>query len=119
MNLNDLYIVEIGDNYVRENFRKIKDFTTSLFRIKNVQLFEITVTGNKTVEFKHNLGFKPKDVIQTSVIFKTSSGLATTGTLTWNYINFTKDFVNLTTASLPAGGTMTVRALIGNLDGEN
>lgn len=63
--------------------------------------FEISVVGavtNKKVP--HRLGFRPKDVIQTS---KTGAG-----SLTWNYDQFDVTNLDITTT-----GTCVVRAFIG------
>ncbi len=112
MDLRDLYIVEIEDQYIRENFRKVKDYTKNVFLFKNLKFFEVNLTTNTTnLRFKHNLGYTPKDLIQT--------GLYGTGTVTWNYNLFDANFLDLTTASIPANGTLTVRFLAGNIDGEN
>lgn len=108
MALNDLYIVQIDDPYIRENFRKIKSYGQDQYFFNNLKLFEISIAGNVTnYRFKHNLGFQPKDVIQTSVIG---------GSITWNYSLFNKEFLDITTSGV--SGTITVRALIGNLDEE-
>jgi hypothetical protein len=105
-----LYIREIEDYFLRENFRKTKDFL-GLQPILNgdFRFFEIVITGNKTnFLFAHNMTFIPKDVIQSSVVF---SGGA--GSLTWNYSRFGTTFLDLTTTGMGATDTCTVRALIG------
>lgn len=71
------------------------------------RFFEIAITGAKTnYQFVHNLGFKPTDVIQTSLIGA--------GAITWNYALFTKEFLDITTT-----GDLTVRAFVGRFDRRN
>lgn len=106
----NLYIREIEDYFLRENFRKTKDFI-GLQPILNgdFKFFEIVITGNKVnFKFAHNLSFVPKDIIQTSVVFSGSGG-----TLTWNYKNFDASFLDLTTNAMSSIDTCTVRALVG------
>jgi hypothetical protein len=105
-----LYIQEFDDDYLKENFRKLKDFVDAAPSLNaSFKFFEIVITGNKTnLKFKHNFNFVPKDIIQTSVVF---SGGA--GTLTWNYSRFDSTFLDLTTAGMGATDTCTVRALVG------
>jgi hypothetical protein len=108
----NLYIREISDYFLRENFRKTKDFI-GLQPILNgeFKFFEIQITGNKTnLKYAHKLAFIPKDIIQTSVVF--SGGV---GTLTWNYSRFDDTFIDLTTASMGASDVCTVRVLVGRL----
>lgn len=106
----NLYIREIEDYFLRENFRKTKEFI-GLQPILNgdFRFFEITITGNKTnFKFAHNFTFTPKDVIQSSVTF--SGGV---GALVWNYSSFDSTFLNLTTSGAGASDTIIVRALCG------
>jgi hypothetical protein len=105
-----LYIREIEDYFLRENFRKTKDFI-GLQPILNgdFRFFEIVITGNKTnFKYAHNFTFTPKDVIQSSVVF--SGGV---GTLVWNYSRFDATFLDLTTSGAGSTDTITVRALVG------
>ncbi len=105
--LDGIYIVEIEDRFVRENFKKLKDYAAGQYLLKSLKFFEISIVGNKTnLKFPHNLGFKPKDIVQTSVIGA--------GTWTWNYSLFDKNNLDITTSG--TSGTITVRALIGNLE---
>lgn len=104
------YIREIEDYFLRENFRKTKDFI-DVQPILNgdFRFIEIVITGNKTnLKYAHNLSFVPKDVIQTSVVFSAGAGA-----LVWNYSKFDATFLDLTTSGMGATDTCTVRALIG------
>jgi hypothetical protein len=106
----NLYIREIEDYFLRENFRKTKDFI-GLQPILNgdFRFIEIQITGNKTnFKYAHNLSFTPKDVIQTYAVF---SGGA--GAVVWNYSRFDGTFLDLTTSGMGSTDTCTVRALIG------
>lgn len=105
-----LYVREFDDQYLRENFRKTLDFVEAQPILNgDFRFVEIVITGNKTnLKFKHNFTFTPKDVIQTYAVF--SGGV---GTITWNYSRFDATNLDITTASLGATDTCTVRALIG------
>jgi hypothetical protein len=100
--MSKLLISEINDPYIRDNFRRIEDILRSESLLKgSFKFFEIEIDGAVTnLKYSHNLGFVPKDVIQTSI---TGSG-----SLDWNFPNFTKDFLDITTT-----GPVTVRAFIG------
>jgi hypothetical protein len=105
-----LYIREIEDYFLRENFRKTKEFV-ALQPLLNgeFKFLEIQITGNKTnFLFAHLLSFTPKDIIQTSVVF--SGGV---GSLVWNYSRFTNVFLDLTTSGMGTTDTCTVRVLVG------
>jgi len=106
--LKRLFFKEINDSYVRENFTRLQDYIRSeeLFR-GEWKFFEIVVDQAVTnYKYAHNLGFAPKDVIQTSV----TGG----GAITWNYSLFDKELLDLTTS-----GALTVRAFIGRFDRRN
>jgi hypothetical protein len=107
----NLYIREIADYFLRENFRKISDLEKERpFLSENFTFFEITLTGNITnFRYKHNLNYTPKDVVTLHV----STSGSTVGTLTWNYKSFDATFLDLTTASWGASDTITIRAFIG------
>lgn len=105
-----LYIQEVSDYFLRENFRKTKDFI-GLQQILNgdLKLYEIVITGNKTnFIYAHNQKFIPKDVVQTSAVF--SAGV---GAVVWNYSLFDGTYLNLTTSGMGSTDTCTVRALVG------
>lgn len=59
---------EISDEYVRENFRKLREFFVRETPFLGFKFFEVEFTAAQTdFQFKHGLGFQPKDVILTSV----------------------------------------------------
>ena len=98
----ELILKDIQDQYVRENFWRILKFFQkdpllkgewTFFDLK----FDSAVTSRK---IPHGLGFKPLDVIQTS--------LTGPGTLTWEYDNFDTSYLVVTTS-----GPCKVRAFIG------
>ena len=103
MNL-DLKLQEIEDIYTRENLFRIKKFLDEKpFLRGEWSFYEITLASAVTnFKFKHNLGFQPKDIIQTSSIGSV---------LTWNYSGFDREFVDITTT-----GPVTVRAFIGRFE---
>lgn len=98
----ELILKDISDIYVRENFKRLNLFFQKETILKgSFKFFELTfdsAVSGKLVQ--HGLGFKPLDVIQTSLIGS--------GSLTFNYADFTKDALSVTTS-----GPCTVRAFIG------
>lgn len=89
--ITNLKIDAIKDPKIREAFQLIKEeFDRQFFNRGLWQFFEITVTGSVTnYRYQHRLGFKPKDILQTS--------LTGTGALTWNYDQFDDTYLDLTT----------------------
>lgn len=98
-------IDDIQDPVVRENFQKLENETVnSLFPNSRWRFIELVFTGAVTgYQFRHGLGFVPKDVIETSRIGA--------GSLTWNYSSFTSSIISITTT-----GAVTVRALVGKFN---
>lgn len=99
---------EIVDTYVRRSFRQLLDYMLEQALLKcGWQFFTITVSANLTSEpFVHNLGFQPKDLIQTSQIG--------TGTLTWNYSLFDATSIYFTTTGTSTTDPLIVRGFIGS-----
>lgn len=97
------YLQELSDIYVIQNFRRLNDFFVAVKLLNaRFEFFEISIPKTVTdYNFTHNLGFQPKDILQTSIIGP--------GSLTWNYEKFTKDFLSLT-----ATGPCVVRAFVGS-----
>ena len=98
----DLRLQELEDPIVRENFTRVRDEVNDQPFLRGKWRFvELTFLAAVTnFEFAHNLGFIPKDVIQTS--------LTGAGALTWNYSSFDRTSVSITTT-----GACVVRAFIG------
>lgn len=98
----DLILKEIQDDYVRENFTRIRRFLEGKTFLKGTfKFFELEVTAAVTNQrHKHNLGFVPKDVIITSQIGA--------GALTINYSRFDIDFIDFTTT-----GAVAFRGFVG------
>lgn len=108
ISLPDIILKDITDKYIRENFFRIKKFFLKfpLFRTELAffeREFKAAVTS---VTVAHGLGFKPTDVIQTSLIGP--------GALTWEYDKF--DDTNLVVTTT---GACKVRAFIGAYREEN
>ena len=99
-----LFIKEIVERFTQENFDKIQKFFNEDPFIKgHFKHFEITFTQAETnFKFPHQLGFQPKDVIQTS--------LTGAGSLTWNYSSINWDATNL---DITVTDACVVRAYIG------
>lgn len=95
--------LEIKDEYTRRNFEFLqKLLNTFPLYLASFQFVELEFDAAVSLfEYKHNLGFIPKDVIQTSLIG--------TGTVTWVYDQFDKENLIVT-----ATGPCTVRAFVGS-----
>lgn len=85
--LKRFFLEEITDQYIRENFRRIRDYLTLEPILRGrFYFFEIEIPAAIVDQkFSHNLGFPPQDVLQTSLIGP--------GALTWKYDQFTRDFL--------------------------
>lgn len=98
----DLILKDISDKYVRENFFRLQKFIQGFPFFRGEWFFfefefEAAVTDQR---LQHGLSFKPTDIVQTS--------LTGTGSLTWNYENFTDKLLYVTTT-----GPCKVRAFVG------
>lgn len=102
MSTPTFFLKEVGDPYIRDNFRRLDNFLRDFpFAKGEFKFFEIVITGAVTnFDFLHNLGFLPKDVITTNV--------SNNATVTWKYDSFTTTTVRLTTSA-----ACTIRAFIG------
>lgn len=92
----------IENTTIRDNFVSIlEEFKSPLLNFK-FKFFELTFTGAVTnYRYLHNMGFIPKDIIQTS---KTGAGA-----ITFNYSLFSNTHLDITTS-----GACVVRFLAGN-----
>lgn len=102
INTPTLILKNITDVYIRENFKRLNLFfqTTALLR-PDFKFFEIANADaytNKKVP--HGLGYKPLDVIQTSIIGA--------GNIIFNFDKFDDKNLDITTT-----GACTVRCFIG------
>lgn len=87
-----LLVLEIEDAKLQENFRRLQNFLNGETPILQGEwkFFEQVFLGAVTnFKLRHGLGFVPKDIIQTSKIGA--------GNVTFDYANFTKDHIILTT----------------------
>lgn len=103
----DLNIQGVKDTVARENFDQIQEEVLKhpllKFDGKHVELtFTKDLANHK---YKHNLGYRPRDVIVTSLIG--------TGTVTWNYSLFDNQEIDLTIAGTILNSTLVIRAFIG------
>lgn len=100
-----LDLPNVRDEYVRENFRQIKEEATNqVFFNKNFQFREVIFTQAETnFKYAHNLAFTPKDVI---LLSKTGSA-----TVTFNYDSF--DATNL---DITVSGATTLRFFVGRYE---
>jgi hypothetical protein len=96
---------EVKDEYARENFKRLNALLEESPLLKGeFKFFELVLTGAVTnLSLKHNLGFQPKDILQTSV----TEGV----TVTWKYASFTPTDVVLTTSA-----ACTIRVFIGRYE---
>lgn len=108
INLPEFIFKDIEDPYSRENFKRLKLFLQNypLFR-GNWVFFELVFTKAETnLKYNHGLGFKPKDIIQTSVVGP--------GAITFNYSLFSTESLDITTT-----GACTVRCFVGSYKEES
>lgn len=98
----DFFIRELKDQYLETNFRRLNEYLFNQVILRGeFKFFELTFPAAVTNQrVKHFFNFVPKDIIQTS--------LTGGSTLTWNYDEFDREFLNVTTS-----GPATVRAFIG------
>lgn len=98
----EFILKDLDNEYVRENFKRLNLFFQNESILKgSFKFFSLSFNGAVTNELiQHGLGFKPLDVIQTSVTGP--------GAITFNFSAFTKDAVSVTTT-----GACAVRAFIG------
>lgn len=105
--LKALLLESIQDNFVKQSFEFLRDFIQddSILR-GQFRHFEKTFDKNETLVIPHNLGFVPKDVIQTY--------LSGTGAIVYNYTAFTKDNISITISGGPtAASPLIVRFYLG------
>lgn len=98
----DLILKDIQDRWIRENFFRIDKFFRQFPFFKgNWVFFEFSFESAVTAKrLPHGLRFRPKDVIQTSLVGP--------GALTWLYADFDSENLVVTTS-----GACTVRAFVG------
>jgi len=101
--LKALFLNDIGEEEIQENFVRINDYVRAEPILRSqFYHFELDIPGVVTAgKFKHNLGFPPKDLIQTSLIGS--------GSIAWDYSRFDKDFLEYTTT-----GPCKVRFFVGS-----
>lgn len=93
----------IDDQYIRENFERLTKFIQNQGILRGEwQFFEIVFPAAVThYRVPHNLGFQPKDILQTSLIGA--------GSITFNYTLFDATYLDITTT-----GACTVRFFAGS-----
>ncbi len=98
----EFILKDIEDVYIRENFKRLNLFFQKDTLLKGSWTFlELAFASAVTDQMvQHGLGFKPLDVIQTSIIGA--------GAATFNYADFTKTHLSVTTT-----GPCTVRCFVG------
>lgn len=101
-----LNLETITDPVIRDNFKKLQEeFYSNPFMNGNMKHFELTLTQAETnYAFKHNLGYKPKDVLITFV--------EDASAVTVDYDLTNKDFIYFT---FPAA--TTIRFFAGRVAG--
>lgn len=99
----------VMDPVVRDNMRSLEQYLSQEILL-NAQwrLIEISFTGNiSNFTYRHKLGFKPTDVIETSRFG--------TGSIAYNYQRFTDEVIDLTTSGTSSSDPLIVRFLVGRL----
>lgn len=99
----NLRLTNIQDDATRGALESLRDsLNAQELLIGDFKFYTLSTAGAVTgLQFTHNLGFIPQDVIVTRL---------TGGTVTWNYDSFTKDTVSLTTS-----GAVNIRFLLGRI----
>lgn len=91
----------VTDSATRQGFKVIRDaLTTEPLINAGFKLIEIAFTQAGTFKVAHGLGFRPTDVLQSSLLGA--------GALTWNYASFDTTNLNITVSA-----ACTVRAFVG------
>ena len=98
---------QLEDPVARECFQWIVDFLRDVPLLQgNFRHIILTINKAETgLKLPHNLGFKPEDIIQTS--------LTGAGTITYNYSSFDNTNLNITTT-----GACVVRLFAGRYERE-
>lgn len=108
--LRQLPLDNIEDLPTRQALQWTQDFIKS-FDVINAgfKFFQLTFKSNVTAQaVPHNLGFLPSDIIQTSLVG--------TGTLSFNYKNFTDKNLIITTTGTSTSDPLIVRFLAGRIE---
>jgi hypothetical protein len=102
-----LFNNEITDPFIKENFERLTKIINNQPLMRGEwEFFEVSFPAAVTnFKFKHNLGFKPRDVIETSKIGA--------GSITFNYSAFDATNIDITTS-----GALTVRFFAGSYRNE-
>jgi hypothetical protein len=103
----DLLLEGIKDFEVVENLRKIREHVNDIALLSgDFEHFEISSSYNVTNrKFPHGLGFRPKDLIQTSLVG--------TGAIVWNYVKFDQTNIDFTTSGTSTTDPLIVRFFVG------
>lgn len=107
MGLPFIDLNNVIERVVRENFDRLRAFFVKETPLLGFRHFEIKFTQSATnFKFPHNLGFQPKDVLQTSIIGA--------GSVVFNYNLFTSTEMDITvTGSVTDALPTTVRFFAG------
>lgn len=100
----DLILKDIKDEYVRENFVRIKSFVQDQAILRGEWVFfEIEFSqAQDNFEYPHNLGFQPKDIILLSIRSPDDASVI------FHYDDFDRTNFNLTVSA-----ACTIRFLAG------
>ncbi len=101
INTPQLDVQHIEDKYIQDNFRKLNSYLQNLTNFLGFRHLEIVINGAVAgLKYPHNLGFTPKDLVQTSKVGA--------GNITYNY-----DLFDSTNLNITATGACTVRVYVG------
>lgn len=96
-----------ASDYQIKNFQNLLEFLRKQSPLINFKLFDLTFTANGVQKIKHNLGFTPKDIIQTFIL----GG----GDVEYRYENFTDtEFEFNITGGTSKDAPLNIRFLAGN-----
>jgi hypothetical protein len=106
MSIPKLFMNEVVDPFIRENFRRLTDWLRSEPIVNcGFKFYSIVIPSTSAQTYRHNLGFQPRDVILLSI----TKG----ATVVFAYDQFTSTSITYT-----ASAACTMRILLGTyLDG--
>ena len=110
MSLINLFIPEVKDEFIKENFIKLSDFFDRDAVLNTTfKHLELTYASDGTFLAAHTFSYAPKDVIQTS-----QKG---TGAITYNYSAFTNTHISVTVSGSSSSDPLVVRLFVGTYNG--
>lgn len=100
----ELFMSQITDQFIRDNFRKVKDFFRVVALFSNFKRFTFTFAAPMTHQkIPHGLGFLPTDILISSITGKGS-------------VKFNQDLTDTKNFDVTVTGPCVVRLIAGAFD---